>query len=262
MKIKIEKKIFDAFFRQFITKGKLRRAATESSQIEFAYIEAKGTQIKVSSRKRNQKIMIRGILEGEVLEEGEFQITDLDSFLGELKGLSGKYYEITFDKNITVVSGGKKYSFPFNLVPADAALLIKLKAWDSTHYKDKGIIKFDVKGTAYPFTPWFKLKDSSQLTSIPDDLFNRTKIDMVEVETTNEIIFSADNATDKRQYYNDEIDDIEILNATKMVLKDDIFPLLKSLSGEAEFQYYVTTKGSNNIWVECNNMEWQITIKP
>ena len=67
MKLKVEKKVFDKFIRQFTTKGRLRRAANEKSHINFALIEAKDGIIKISGRKKNSKIMIRGILKGEIV---------------------------------------------------------------------------------------------------------------------------------------------------------------------------------------------------
>jgi len=261
MKIKVEKKEFDRFIRQFTTKGKLRRAASERSHINFALIEAKDGKIKVSGRKKNSKIMIRGILKGEVIENGDFQISDIDSFMKELKGLSGKYYEFDFGDTIHVKSG-KTFEFPYHIAPADAALLAKLKAWDESHYKDKGVVKFDVKGKTYEFGKWFSIKESSQLNTIPLDLFNRTRVEKFRMETKGDsIIVSADNKEDKRKYYDDEIDGIDITGFLALELGDDIFPLFKSLSGPADFYIYKTSKGSTVIWCECGGLEWQITYK-
>ena len=158
MKLKVEKKVFDKFIRQFTTKGRLRRAANEKSHINFALIEAKDGIIKISGRKKNSKIMIRGILKGEIVEEGEFQISNIDSFMTELKGLTGKFYEFDFAETITVKCG-KRFTFPYHISPADAALLTKLKSWDDSHYKDKGTIKFDVRAKTYNFITWFKIKE-------------------------------------------------------------------------------------------------------
>lgn len=261
MKLKVEKKIFDKFIRQFSTKGRLRRAANEKSHINFAMIEAKDGIIKVSGRKTNSKIMVRGTLKGEIIEEGKFQISDIDSFMSELKGLTGKHYEFAFGETI-VVKCGKIFEFPYHINPASAALLSKLKAWDSSHFKEKSVVKFEVGGKFYEFNKWFKIKESSQLNSIPVNLFNRTKIDkFIMSNSGNELVITADNKTDKRKYYDDEIDGVEGFNDLKFELGNEVFPVMSSLSGEANFFTYTTTKGSIVIWVECGGLEWQVTYK-
>ena len=84
-------------------------------------------------------------LKGDIIEEGEFQISDINSFMSELKGLTGKHYHFKFGETI-VVTSGKRFTFPYHISPADAALLTKLKSWDESHYKKSGVVKFDSGG--------------------------------------------------------------------------------------------------------------------
>lgn len=260
MKIKVERKKFDAFIRQFVTKGKLRVAGSDTYNINFAYIVAEKGVISVSGRKKNSKIMVRATLDGEILEEGKFQITDIKSFMEELKGLTGKFYTFTFGE-IIHVSCGKKYDFPYHVSPADAALLTKLLKWDKSHYKEKDVVKFDSGGKTYEFTKWFTIKEASQLNTLSSLLFNRTKVEFFKIITDSTMKIVADNPTDKRTYYDDEFDGVEIFNPKEFELGADIFPLFNSLSGPATFYVYLTSKGSTVIWCENNGLEWQITYK-
>jgi len=258
LKIKVDRKEFDKFMRQFSTKGRTRCASNDNNNVEFAYIEAKGGKIKVSGRKRSKKVMVRGFLNGDIIEEGTFHLSDIDKFMEELKGLTGKTYEFTFGETITV-NCGKTYSFPYHLNPSEASLLSALKDWDESHFKST-TVSFTTGESTYEFDKWFTIEDSSQLGSISSTVFNRTKVDEFTLSTaTGKLIVNADNITDKRSFVDDEFEGVEIFKTQLFKLGEDVFPLFNSLSGKVTFYTYVSSKGNLYLWAESNNIEWQIT---
>jgi len=260
MKIKVEKLKFDKFFRRFSTKGKLDRNKNEKIQMPIAYIEASGGIIKVCGGKKNQKLMCRGVLEGSIVEEGEFHITNLESFLKELKGLKGKHYEFEFSKSsVRVESGGKWFEFPFTVTPHEAVQLQKVLTWDKNHKFTKGILNLNTGGKDYPFDKWFQLKDPSPLNGLGSDLFDRVKSSTFLLKTGDTILISSDNKTDKRSMGTTEIEG-EVFKKQEFML-GEVYPVFNSLTGESVVYSRITTKGSIILWFVNGNLEWQVTYK-
>lgn len=260
MKIKVNKREFYSFIKTFQSIGKTKIISGGGENVNFANIISDGDVLFFSGRNKSSKIMVRGNLEAEVLEEGSFHITDLKKFMAELKPFKGKNLTIDFKDNVSVTDGKKSKTFPFVITPEDSLSLNKVNIWNESILNSGSEVTLSYKGTEVVYDPWFEISEKesiSELNTISSDLFDDVKVNTCNFSVEgDELKISYQNLIDKKK--GGLV--LPIAGFKDMSLElGELFPVLNSISQSATFYHRKTTKGTDKIYIISNGMDWEIS---
>lgn len=259
MKIKTKRTDLLNFLKRFSTDGKLRSKSNKAPNAHYIFMKTFEGKVKIIGRDLTQKIMIRGTFDAEILEEGEFQLSDIRVFLQEFKRFGGKEITISVTKSdITLSDDVLEYGFPHGSTPVDAVIFEKMREWDNSAFIDGGIVKVTLKERVVEYEPWFEIEEINQFKSFSDMIVDDLKRDYMMISNAADGLHLTSKQEGDKRFSHIILPLLKSANY-KNIEVGDIFPIISSLEGKAEFHIHVTEKGTVKLWIINNNIEWNLT---